>query len=263
MSATQSYALRDSATMLRRNLRHAQRYPGMTIGTLAGPIVFLLVFVYVLGGALRTGVGALTRSGYLDYLAPGIILLAVTSATVPTAVAICTDMTEGIVARFRTMAVSRASMLTGHVVGAVIQTMASVALVLAVAVAIGFRPTTDPGRWAAAIGLLVLLAFAVTWLAAALGLVSTTPEGASNIVIPLAFLPFLGSAFVPTDSMAVGVRWFAEYQPFTPIIGTLRDLLLDRPVGSEAASAVAWCVGLGLVGYLWARALFSRDPAPR
>ena len=198
---------------------------------------------------------------YINYLATGVFLMTASSATVSTAVAVCTDMTEGIVARFRTIAISRTSILTGHVVGSMIQTMVSIGVVIGVALLIGFRPTTDPVRWIAAIAVLALLTLALTWLAVALGLVSKNPEGASNVVLPLTILPFIGSGFVPTDSMAAGVRWFAEYQPFTPIIETLRGLLMGTPIGNNAVIAVAWCIGIALAGYLWAKALFNRDPA--
>jgi ABC-2 type transport system permease protein len=171
------------------------------------------------------------------------------------------DMTEGIVARFRTMAISRASVLTGHVVGSVIQTLLGMAVVIGVALLIGFRPTAGPVEWIAATGILTLLVLALTWLSVALGLVSKSVEAASNAPMPLILLPFLGSGFVPTESMPVGLRWFAEYQPFTPVIETLRGLLLGTPIGNSAILAIAWCAGITLVGYLWAKKLFNRDPS--
>ena len=255
-----SYALHDSATMLRRNLRHALRYPSMTIATIAGPVLMLLLFDYAFGGALGTGIGGAASDGghYIDYLAPGIILMAATSGSVATAVAVCTDMTEGIINRFRTMAISRSSVLTGHVVGSTIQTLVSIVFVIAVALALGFRPTAGPGDWLAAIGLLVLVTFALTWLSAAFGLVTSSPEAASNAPLPFQFLPFLGSAIVPTDSMPAGMRVFAENQPFTPIIETLRGLLMGTAIGDSAMLAVGWCAALALVGYLWARRAFNR-----
>ena len=256
-----SYALHDSATMLRRNLRHALRYPSMTIATIAGPVLMLLLFDYAFGGALGAGIGGGAASDgghYIDYLAPGIILMAATSGSVATAVAVCTDMTEGIINRFRTMAISRSSVLTGHVVGSTIQTLVSIVFVIAVALALGFRPTAGPGDWLAAIGLLVLVTFALTWLSAAFGLVTSSPEAASNAPLPFQFLPFLGSAIVPTDSMPAGMRVFAENQPFTPIIETLRGLLMGTAIGDSAMLAVGWCAALALVGYLWARRAFNR-----
>ena len=255
--STLNYAVTDSATMLRRNLRHALRYPSMTISTLAGPVLILLLFNYAFGGALEAGIGG---GSYIDYVAPGVILMAATAGSTATAVAVCSDMTDGIINRFRTMAISRSSVLTGHVVGSMIQTLISIAFVIAIAIAIGFRPTADALEWAGAIGLLTLVTFALTWLSAAFGLVTKNVETASNAPLPLQFLPFLGSAIVPTESMPDGMRQFAENQPFTPIIETLRGLMMGTPIGHSAVIAVAWCVALALVGYLWARKAFARDP---
>jgi ABC-2 type transport system permease protein len=252
--STASYAMRDSMTMLRRNLRHALRYPSMTVFTLAMPVLFLLLFAGVFGGALGTGIGGVD---YVDYLAPGIFLMAATSGSVVTAVSVSVDMTEGIINRFRTMAIARASVLTGHVVGSVLQTLTSIALVVGVALAMGFRPDATPLEWIAAAGLLAAITFALTWLSAAFGLVARNPEGASNAPLPILFMPMLGSGFIPTDSMPDAVRWFAAYQPFTPIIETLRGLLLGTGIGSTAIVALAWCAGIALVGYLWARARFG------
>jgi ABC-2 type transport system permease protein len=255
--STLNYAVTDSATMLRRNLRHALRYPSMTISTLAGPVLILLLFNYAFGGALGAGIGG---GSYIDYVAPGVILMAATAGSTATAVAVCSDMTEGIINRFRTMAIARSSVLTGHVIGSMIQTLISIAFVIAIAIAIGFRPTADAVEWAGAIGLLTLVTFALTWLSAAFGLVAKNVETASNAPLPLQFLPFLGSAIVPTESMPDGMRQFAENQPFTPIIETLRGLLMGTPIGHSAAIAVGWCVALALLGYLWARKAFARDP---
>lgn len=256
--STLSYAVGDSATMLRRNLRHALRYPSMTISTIAMPVLILLLFNYAFGGALAAGIHG--GGDYIDYVAPGIILMAATAGSVTTAVAVCSDMTEGIINRFWTMAIARTSVLTGHVVGSMIQTLVSIALVIAIAIAVGFRPTAGPGDWVAAIGLLALVTFALTWLSAAFGLVTKSVEAASNAALPLTFLPFIGSAIVPTDSMPTVMRVFAENQPFTPIIETLRGLLMGTEIGDSAILAVAWSVGLALAGYLWARAAFNREP---
>ncbi|MFJ7203310.1 ABC transporter permease [Streptomyces sp. NPDC098789] len=253
---TLAHSVTDSATMLRRNLRHALRYPSMTISVAVMPVLMLLLFTYVFGGALGTGTGS---EHYIDYIAPGIILMSATAGAVATAVGVCVDMTEGIVNRFRTMPISRASFLTGHVVGGVIQTLISVALVTGIALLMGFRPTATPVEWLAVGGLLTGLVLGLTWLAAAMGLVAKTPETASNLPMPLQFLPLLGSAVVPTDSMPTGLRWFAEYQPFTPIIETLRGLLMGTPIGNDGLLAFAWCAALALVGYLWARSVFNRD----
>lgn len=262
--STLSYAVRDSTTMLRRNLKHALRYPSMTVTVVAMPLVILLLFNYVFGGALGNGIGGLPTGGgehgaYIDYVAPGIILMAATSGALSAAISVCSDMTEGIVNRFRTMSISRASFLTGHVVGSVLQTLVSIALVTGVALLMGFRPNATPVEWLAAVGVLALLTLALTWLAAAMGLVASNVETASNMPMPLTFLPFLGSAIVPPESMPTGLRWFAEYQPFTPVTETLRGLLMGTEIGNSALLALAWCLGLTLVGYLWARAAFNRQ----
>jgi ABC-2 type transport system permease protein len=255
--STGSAAIRDSATMLRRNLRHVQRYPSMTFGVLLIPVFMLLLFRYVFGATLGAGLGART-GGYINYLAPGIIVLAVSSASVSTAVSVNTDMTEGIINRFRTMAIARVSVLTGHVLGSVIQTVAAAVVVTCLAVAFGFRPTASAAAWLAAIAFIVLVAVACTWVSVALGLLAGNPASASNYPLPLAFLPFLGSAFVPAQAMAPGLRWFAEYQPFTPIIDTLRSLLLGTPAGDKPLIACAWCAALAVAGYLGSRKLFNR-----
>lgn len=257
------YAATDSATMLRRNLRHMLRYPSLTAMLVGIPVIFLLLFVYVFGGTLGNGLGGPSggRAEYVDYVTPGILLMSVAGTAQGTAVSVAMDMTEGIVARFRTMAISRASVLTGHVVGSMIQAMLGLAVVIGVALLIGFRPEAGPVEWAGAVGVLALLALALTWLTVALGMASKTVESASNAPMPLMLLPFLGSGFVPTDSMPAGLRWFAEYQPFTPVIETLRGLLLGAPVGDSAIQAVAWCAGISLVCYLWAMRLYNRDPS--
>jgi ABC-2 type transport system permease protein len=260
--STLSLAVTDSATMLRRSLRHMQRYPSMTLLILGMPVVFLLLFVYVFGGTLGAGLGGVahSRAAYVNYVTPGIILLTVAAAAQATAISVAMDMTEGIIARFRTMAIARSSVLTGHVLGSMIQSMLGAAVVIGIAVAIGFRPTASPAEWIAAAGVLAMISFALIWLSVALGLVSKSVETASNLPMFLLLLPFLGSGFVPTDSMPAGVRWFAEYQPFTPATETVRGLLLGTPIGHNAIIAVAWCAGIALLGYLWARRLYIRHP---
>ncbi|QBI56244.1 ABC transporter permease [Streptomonospora litoralis] len=260
---TLTRATRDSTTMLGRQLRHMRRYPSMTVMLAGIPVLLLLLFVYVFGGTMTVGEGAGSgsRADYLQYIVPGIVLMTVASAAQGTAISVATDMTEGIVARFRTMDIARVSVLTGHVVGALVQTLISVALVIGVAVLIGFRPDATAAEWLAATGLVLLVAFALTWVSVALGLVADTVETASNTPMPLMFLPFLSSGFVPTDTLPAGLRWFAEYQPFTPIIETLRGLLVGGEIGGDAALALAWCAGLALAAYLWAKRLYNRDPA--
>jgi ABC-2 type transport system permease protein len=247
-----------TATTVRRILRHNLRTPTAMVMTTALPVILLLLFVGVFGGSLRVGVPP--GGGYIDYLVAGILLMTVGYGSTTTAMAVNRDMTTGIINRFRTMAVSRTSVLTGHVVGSTMRTVVSVALVIGVGLLLGFRPTADPLRWLALLGLIVLATLALTWLGVAVGLAAKTAEGTSPFVFIVQTLPFLSSAFVPPDSMSAPLRWFALHEPFTPITDTLRELLLGRPVDSGLA-AVLWCVGLTAAGYVASRALFSRDPS--
>ena len=255
------HPLRDSATMLRRNLKRMLRYPSMTVMLVGMPVVLLLLFVYVFGGTLGAGLGGVSggRAEYANYVAPAIILMTVTATVQGTAISVAMDMTEGIIARFRTMHIARVSVLTGHVLGSMIQAVFSLAIVIGVALLVGFRPTAGPGAWLATAGFLVVVTFALVWLSVALGQVSKSVETASNLPMPLMLLPFLGSGFVPTDSMPDGLRWFADNQPFTPIIETLRGLLTDKPLGNNAWIALAWCAVIALGGYLWSKRLFNRE----
>jgi ABC-2 type transport system permease protein len=252
----------DTATMLRRNLRRARRYPSLTFFIAAIPVIFLLLFVFVLGGTLGAGLGGVAggRAEYTAYVLPGILLVTVAGAAQGTAISVAMDMSEGIIARFRTMAVARSSVLTGHVIGSVIQTMLAIVIVMVVAVLIGFRSTTGPVEWVAAAGLLAFTAVAISWLSVALGMVSKSVETASNLPMFLVILPFLSSGFVPTDSMPDGLSWFAENQPFTPIIETVRGLLLGTPIGNSGLLAIGWCALISVVGFVWARRLYDRDP---
>ncbi|WP_214403871.1 ABC transporter permease [Pseudonocardia lacus] len=256
-----SHALTDSATMVRRNLTRMVRYPSMMVLLIGMPVVFLLLFVYVFGGTLGAGIGGGTggRAEYVNYVTPAIILMSITSAVQGTSISVAMDMTEGIVDRFRTMAIARVCVLTGHVVGSLVQTVLAMAAVIGVALLVGFRPSAGPVEWLALVGVLVLMAFAFIWLSVALGLASKTVEAASNVGMPLVLLPFLGSGFVPTDSMPTVLRWFAEYQPFTPLIETIRGLLLGTPLGNTPLVALAWCVAIALGGYLWSKKLFNRE----
>lgn len=261
--STAGYPFRDNLTMLRRNLLHARRYPSLTLNLLLTPVILLLLFVYVFGNVMSAGIngGHADRSQYVAYLVPGILMMTIGGTAIGTAVSVATDMTEGIMARFRTMAISRASVLIGHVAGSVIQILMSLALVLGIGLAIGFRPNATPLEWILAAGLLALVSIAMTWVAVGMGLASPNAEGAGNMGMPLIMLPFLGSAFVPVHLMPSWFRWFAEYQPFTPFIETLRGLLLGSAIGTtNAVLAVAWCLGLTLLGYLWSKAQFNREP---
>lgn len=259
-TAVASHPLRDSTTMVRRNLRRMVRYPSMTAQLIALPVLLLLLFVYVFGDTLGAGLGGPSggRAEYVNYVVPAILLITIGSIVQGTAISVAMDMTEGIVARFRTMNIARISVLTGHVIGSVIQAFLSLAAVIGVALLIGFEPLAGFGDWIALGGVLAAVTFALVWFTVAIGLASKTVEGASSLPMPLMFLPFLGSGFVPTDSMPDGVRWFAEYQPFTPIMESIRALLMDQPVGSTLWIALAWCAGIALVGYGWAKKLYNR-----
>ncbi len=262
-----TYTLSDSATMTRRNLRRLLRYPSMTVLLIGLPIVFLVLFVYVLGGQLSHGLGGALagghtgRSAYLNYVTPGILLLVAATAVQGTAIVVAMDMTGGIIDRFRTMAIARSAVLTGHVVASLLQTLASIAVVILFAVVLGFRPTAGAVEWLAAIGMLALFSLALVWLATALGLAAKSVETASNTPMFLTLLVFLGSGFVPTSTMPAGLEQFARYQPFTSVTETLRGLLTGTPIGTNAIAAVAWSVGLALASYFWAIHLYrNRQP---
>jgi ABC-2 type transport system permease protein len=257
-------AARDTTTLLRRNLLHMRRYPSLTVLVVGQPVLFLLLFVYVFGATMGAGLpGGGGREAYLAYITPAILLITVSSVSAGTTISVAQDMTGGLVARLRTMAVSRFAVLAGHVLGAMLKTVLALVVVVAVAFLLGLRTPADPAGWLGAAGMLLLAGFALTWLSVALGLVSPSVEAASNWPIPLIFLPFLGSGFVPVESMPAGLRWFAEHQPFTPIMDTVRALLAGGPVDAGTAwTAVAWCLAITLASYLWARRSFDRVRVP-
>lgn len=242
----------DSAIMLRRNFKHTIRNPVTVFNAVLFPIVLMLMFVYVIGGAFNVGVR------YVDYLTPGMIILTICYGLSATAVAVNSDMTKGIINRFKVMDISRSAVLTAQVAATVVRSLVAIAAVIGVAFAMGFRPHASFLHWFAVIGLIVLVSFAASWLTVALGLAAKTAESAGMAAVPLILLPFLSSAIVPAKTMAAGVRQFAEYQPFTPIIETLRGLLTGNPSAGNAISAVAWCVGIALAGYLWSVATFTK-----
>jgi len=259
---TGTYALRDSITMLRRNLRHLQRYPGLSLFPILGPVIFLLLFVYVFGGTLGNGIVAGGgRAAYVNFLIPGILLFTVAGAANTTAISVAKDMTEGIIARFKTMRIWRPAVLTGHVLGSLILTLVSLAVVIAIGLLIGYDSAAGPLRWLAALGLLLLLAIALIWLSVAFGLSAKSVETASNMPMLLILLPFLGSGFVPVASMPAGLRWFAENQPFTPITNAVRRLLSNQHVGGAGVAAILWGLVITATAYLWARYLYNRREA--
>ncbi|GAB3243590.1 ABC transporter permease [Kineosporia babensis] len=257
--------LRDSLTMLGRQIRRLRRYPELTVIVVAIPLIFLLLFVFVFGDTLGAGLAAGAgpvggdRADYANYVMPAILIMTVASVATGTSSTVSMDMTTGITDRFRSMSISPGSVLTGHALGAVVQNVISLVIVLAVGFAVGFRPAAGPLEWLGATALLLGLSLAVAWLSVVGGLLARSVETASNYGLPLVILPFLGSGFVPTDSMPAGLAWFAEYQPFTPIMDTLRSLMLDTDLSAGTAwAAGAWCVGLTLLGYLYSRRVYAR-----
>ncbi|GAA3200662.1 ABC transporter permease [Nonomuraea roseoviolacea] len=250
-------AITDSVTMTRRQIKHLWRYPTLILTYTGVPVVFLLLFVYVFGGIMGAGIGG-DRATYVGYLTPGIMVTTIAGAAQGTAISVAIDMTEGIVARFKTMAIARVSVLTGHVLGALVQNFVAIAAVTLVAVLIGFRPSASALDWLGVVGVLAMFAFAITWLSVGLAMVTKNVATASNLPMPLMLLPFLGSGFVPTESMPGVLRWFAEHQPATPVIETLRALLTGRPAGAGFLEAAAWSAGIALLSYLWARRSYNR-----
>ncbi|MEU5874961.1 ABC transporter permease [Glycomyces sp. NPDC047369] len=259
--STLAHTVSDTSTMLNRQLKHMLRYPSLTVMLVGMPVVFLLLFVYVFGGTIGDGLGGPTggREAYLTYLTPGMLLMAIVAAVQGTAISVAMDMTEGIVDRFRTMKIARVSVLTGHVIASVLQSFLCMAVLLAVAVAIGFRPEATPLGWLGLVGVLALISFGLTWLTVGMGMSAKSVEEASNTPMILMLLPFLGSAFVPTESMPTVIQYFADYQPFTPFIEVVRALLFDNPV--EAADLIltaAWSIGLALLGYAISKKKFNK-----
>jgi ABC-2 type transport system permease protein len=238
------HSFRDTSTLLGRSLRHILRSPDTIITTAITPIVILLLFVYVFGGAIDTG-----GVKYVNYLLPGILLITVASGVAYTALRLYIDVASGIFERFQSMPVARSAILWGHVITSLIANLVSLVLVVAVALMIGFRSPAGVVAWLAALGILVLFTLALTWLAVSAGLVAKSPDGAGAFAYPLLFLPFISSAFVPTAGMPGPVKWFAEHQPVTSIVNTLRNLYADQPLGSDLWTALAWCAGLLVVAY--------------
>jgi ABC-2 type transport system permease protein len=241
-----------SMVMSRRNFKHIARNPTTVFNAVLMPIVIMFMFVYMLGDALSVGVD------YVDYATPGLMLSAVCYGLGATATSVNSDMTTGIINRFKVMDVSRGAVLTGHVVASVLTNLVAIAALVGVAFLLGFDPSASLLDWLGAFGIVVLLASAAGWLTVALGLAAKSPETAGMAAVPLVLLPFFSSAIVPAEKMGPGVRQFAEHQPFTPIIETLRGSLNGAPATSDAITAIAWCVGVALAGYLWARSTFTK-----
>ncbi|WP_242578933.1 ABC transporter permease [Amycolatopsis sp. 195334CR] len=238
--------------MLRRNFKHTTRNPTSVFNAVLMPVVVMLMFVYMLGDAFSVGVD------YVDYATPGLMLLAVCYGLGATATSVNSDMTKGIINRFKVMDVSRGAVLSGHVVASLLTNLIAIAAIVGVAFLLGFDASAGVLGWLGVIGLVVLLGFAAGWLTVAMGLAAKSPETAGLATIPLVMLPFFSSAIAPAEKMGPGIREFAEYQPFTPIIETLRGLLTGTPEVGTALIAIGWCVGIAVVGYLWASASFKK-----
>jgi len=247
------YFVHDTTALLGRSLRHIGRSPDTIITTAVMPISFMLLFVYVFGGAISTG-----TAEYVNYLLPGILVITIASGISYTAYRLFLDKQSGIFERFRSMPVARSSLLWAHVLTSLVANLISLAVVVAVALLMGFRSSAGVLSWFAVLGILVLFTLALTWLAVIPGLTAQTVDGASAFSYPLVLLPFVSSAFVPTDGMPAGVRAFAENQPVTSIVDTLRNLLADQAVGSELGIALAWCVGLLAISCAGALRVYRR-----
>ncbi|TCC44944.1 ABC transporter permease [Kribbella capetownensis] len=243
----------DTAVLTGRSLRHITRSPDTIITTALMPIAMMLLFVYVFGGAIDTG-----SASYVNYLLPGILLITIASGVAYTAFRLFTDLQSGIFERFQSLPIARSGVLWGHVLTSLVANLISLVIVVGVALLMGFRTGAGVAAWLAVAGILVLFTLAVTWLAVVAGLSAKSVDGASAFSYPLIFLPFLSSAFVPTETMPGPVRAFAENQPVTSIVNTIRALFAEQPVGSDIWIALAWCVGLLLAAYAFAVALYRR-----
>jgi ABC-2 type transport system permease protein len=251
-----THALSDTADLLGRSMRHIVRSPDTIITTVLTPIAMMLLFVYVFGGAIETG-----TDNYVNYLLPGIMLIAIASGIAYTALRLFNDLTSGLFERFHSMPIARSSVLWAHVVTSLVANAISVVIIVAVGFAMGFRTSAGPLAWLAVAGILVLFTLALTWLAVLAGLSSTSMEGATGFSYPLVFLPFISSAFVPTDTMPGPVRAFAENQPVTAIVDTIQQLFAQQPVGSDIWVALAWCVGILVLAYVLAMSAYRRKIA--
>jgi ABC-2 type transport system permease protein len=248
-------ALQDTSILFGRSMRHIQRSPDTIITVAIMPIMFMLLFVYVFGGAIDVG-----TDNYVDYMLPGILLIAIATGISYTAVRIFTDRQNGLVARFHSMPVARSSVLWGHVLTSLVSNAITLAIIILVALVMGFRSSADLMAWLAVAGILALFTLALTWLAVIPGLTAKSMDGATAFSYPLIFLPFISSAFVPTDTMPTPVRVFAENQPTTAIVEAIRSLLGGQPVGTAIWAALAWCVGIAIVAYFFAMRAYKRVP---
>jgi len=251
-----TFFLSDIGALTGRTLRHVTRSPDTIITTVLTPIAMMVMFVYVFGGAIDTGAGA-----YVNYLLPGILLITVASGVAYTAFRIFMDLKSGIFERFQSMPIARSGVLWAHVVTSLVANLISLVVVVGVALLMGFRSDAGVLDWLAVTGMLFLFTLGLTWIAVIPGLSASTVEGAGAFAYPLIFLPFVSSAFVPTQTMPGPVRWFAEHQPVTSIVDTIRRLFAGQPVGDGIWTALAWCVGVLVVAYVVAMAAYRRKVA--
>ena len=253
MEAAKNYFFSDMGVMLGRSMRHITRSMDTIITVCLTPIAMMLLFVYVLGGAIQAG-----TDNYVNYLLPGILLMAIASGISYTAFRLFTDMQSGIFERFHSMPIARSAALWGHVLTSLVSNAISVVIIILVALIMGFRSSAGVLSWLAVAGILALVILALTWIAVIPGLTAKSVDGASAFSYPLIFLPFISSAFVPTESMPGPVRAFAENQPVTSIVDAIRALLSHQPVGNDIWTALAWCVGILIVAYLFAMRIYKR-----
>ena len=254
------HAITDSRVMAKRCIRRSLRSPEAFFTSLMLPVVLMLLFVYVFGGALRTGVS------YVDYVVPGLIVLCAGFGAGTTAVAVATDLTDGIVDRFRSMPIAPSSILTGQIAASLVRNLAATTLVIGVALLVGWRPNGTPADWITAAAMIVLLIIALSWLAAGVGLLARSPEAANSLSLILMFMPYASTAFVPAHTMPTALRAFAAHQPFTPIIETMRGLWMGHTstgasIGHEASIAVAYCLGILVVSAIAASRLYRTRTA--
>lgn len=251
-----THFLDDTAVLTGRTLRHVTRSIDTIITTAITPIAMMLLFVYVFGSAIRTG-----ADSYIDYMLPGILLITIASGISYTAVRLFTDLKAGIFARFVSMPIARSGVLWAHVLTSLVATAISLAIIVGVALVMGFRSSAGPVAWLGVAGILLLFTLALTWVAVIPGLSAKTAEGAAVFAYPLIFLPFISSAFVPTDGMPAPVRWFAEHQPVTSIVDSIRALFAGQPPGGDLWIALGWCLAILVVGYVAAMAAYHRKVA--
>ncbi|KIA71196.1 MULTISPECIES: ABC transporter permease [Micrococcaceae] len=246
----------DTSVLLGRSMRHIFRSVDTIITTAITPIALMLLFVYVFGGAIRTD-----TENYVNYLLPGIMLIAIASGIAYTAVRLFTDLQGGIFERFQSMPIARSSVLWAHVLTSLVANGLSLVIIVGVALLMGFRTSANVLDWLAVAGILALFTLALTWIAIIAGLSAKSVDGAGGFSYPLIFLPFISSAFVPTETMPGPVRWFAENQPVTSIVNTIQDLFAQRPAGTDIWVALAWCLGILVVSYAFATAAYKRRNA--